>query len=57
MFYFVHKNSISTTVMQLDSLNHFMTYTDTNYATLYRYLCSVVHRIKIVSCRMCIDLG
>jgi hypothetical protein len=24
MFYFVHKNSISTTVMQLDSLNQFM---------------------------------
>jgi hypothetical protein len=33
--------------MQLDCRNQFMIYTDTNYGTRYRYLCSVVHRIKI----------
>jgi hypothetical protein len=46
MLYFVHKNMIFITAMQLGSLDQFMTYTDTNYATLCRYLCSVVHHVK-----------
>jgi hypothetical protein len=46
MLYFIHKNRIFTTAMQLGSLNQIMTYTDTNYDTLCRYLCSVVHHAK-----------
>ena len=37
MLYFVYKNRISTTTMQLGSLELVMTYTNTNYATLCRY--------------------
>jgi hypothetical protein len=33
-----------------------MTYTDTNYDTLCRYLWSVVHHAKKVSYYMCTDL-
>jgi hypothetical protein len=55
--YFVHKTRISITAMQLGSLDHFMTYTDTKYATLCRYLCSVVHRVKILFSVACADLG
>jgi hypothetical protein len=46
MIYFVHKNRISTTAIQLGSLEPVITYTNTNYATLCKYLCSVVHRVK-----------
>jgi hypothetical protein len=33
MFYFLHKYRIATTDMQLGSLEQFMIYTDTYYAT------------------------
>jgi hypothetical protein len=46
MIYFVHKNRISTTTIQLGSLEPVITYTNTNYATLCKYLCSVVHHVK-----------
>jgi hypothetical protein len=42
-----HKSRILTTARQVGSLNRFMTYTDTNYATRYRYLCTAVQREKI----------
>jgi hypothetical protein len=47
MLYFIHKYRISSTVMQLGSLEQFMIYTDINYATSRRYLCITVHYIKI----------
>jgi hypothetical protein len=46
MLYFVHK--IGSLQQQYSKVrwNQFMTYIDTNYATLCRYLCSVVHHVK-----------
>jgi hypothetical protein len=47
MLYFIHKYRISSTVMQLGSLEQFMIYIDINYATSRRYLCITAHYIKI----------
>jgi hypothetical protein len=47
MFYFLHKYRIATTVMQLDSLDQFMIYAYTNYATRRKYLYNTVHCVKI----------
>jgi hypothetical protein len=47
MLYFIHKCRISPTAMQLGSLEQFMIYTYTNYAISRRYLCIMVHYIKI----------
>jgi hypothetical protein len=46
MFYFLYKYRIAPTAMQIGSLNQFMIYTYTNYATRYRYLCNAVHCVK-----------
>jgi hypothetical protein len=43
----LHKYRIAPTAMQLGSLNQFMIYTDTSYATQCRYLCNSVHCVKI----------
>jgi hypothetical protein len=44
---FSNKYRISPTTMHLVSLDQFMIYTDTNYATRCTYLCIVVvHRVK-----------
>ena len=43
----LHKYRIAPTAMQLGSLNQFMIYTDTSYATQCRYLCKSVHCVKI----------
>jgi hypothetical protein len=47
MVNFVHRNRISLTAMYLGLLYQIMTYTNTNYVTWCRYLCSVVYHIKI----------
>jgi hypothetical protein len=46
MFYFHHKYRIAPTAMQLGSLDQFMIYTYTNYATRCKYLHNVVHGVK-----------
>jgi hypothetical protein len=47
MLYFLHKYMITPTTMQLVSLDQFMIYTYTNYATRCKYLYNVVHCLKI----------
>jgi hypothetical protein len=46
MLYFFHKYRIAPTTMQLGSLDQFMIYTYTNYATRCKYLYNAVQCIK-----------
>jgi hypothetical protein len=50
MFYFLQKYRIALTTMQLSSLDQFMIYTYTNYATPCKYLYNVVHCVKNLAC-------
>jgi hypothetical protein len=55
MLYFLHKYRISPTAMQLGSLDQFMIYTYTNYATRCKYLYNVVHCVKNLICCSLVD--
>jgi hypothetical protein len=46
MLYFLHKYRIAPTTMQLGSLDQFIIYTYTNYATRCKYLYNMVHCVK-----------
>jgi hypothetical protein len=46
MLYFHHKYRIAATAMQLGSLDQFMIYTYTSYATRCKYLHNVLHGVK-----------
>jgi hypothetical protein len=52
MFYFLHKYKIAPITMQLGSLDQFMIYTYTNYATRCKYLYNVVHCVKNLACSL-----
>jgi hypothetical protein len=55
MFYLLHKYSIAPTTMQLGSLDQFIIYTYTNYATRCKYLYNVVHCVKNLACCSLVD--
>jgi hypothetical protein len=46
MLYFLHKYRIAPTTMQLGSLDQFMIYTYTNYATRCKYLYNAVNCVN-----------
>jgi hypothetical protein len=46
MLYFIHKIGSLQQQCRKACWNQFMTYIDTNYDTLCRYLCSVVYHVK-----------
>jgi hypothetical protein len=55
MLYFLHKYRSALTTMQLCSLDQFMIYTYTNYATRCKYLYNVVHCVKNLACCSLVD--
>jgi hypothetical protein len=57
MFYFLHKYRIASTTMQLGSLDQFIIYTYTNYATRCKYLYSAVHCVKNLICSSLVDVS
>jgi hypothetical protein len=57
MLYFLHKYRIVPLTMQLGSLDQFMIYTYTNYATRYKYLYNAVHCVKNLTCCSLVDVS
>jgi hypothetical protein len=55
MLYFVYKIGSLQQQCSKTRWNQFMTYINTNYVTLCRYLCSVVHHVKILFSIACVQ--